>query len=142
VGLESALHTYVDDWTARYGVRAELNVNGVAADMAVPPDVGTAIYRIVQEALTNVAKHADATHVSVIVEKQTDGLRLIVEDNGRGFDIPTANERMRNGRRLGMASIRERAALVGGTLEVESSPQQGTAIYVRVPLATDTTDRS
>jgi signal transduction histidine kinase len=133
VGLESALETYVDQWAARYGVAAEVAVTGLT-DRSVPTDVGSALYRIVQEALTNVVKHAAARHVSVIVEKPDGEVRLIVEDDGRGFDVAAAQARPRAERRLGMAGMRERAALVGGTLTVESTLAHGTTLYVRVPL--------
>jgi PAS domain S-box-containing protein len=135
VGLESALATYAEQWSARYGVATEVTVTGDAATVPLPPDTGTAIYRIVQEALTNVAKHAAATHVSVLLDKPDGHVRLVVEDDGRGFDVAATTERVKAERRLGLGSMRERAALVGGTLEVEASDGGGTTVYVQVPLA-------
>ena len=134
VGFESALQTYVEQWTKRYGVEGEIEITGLASGQPLPTEVSTALYRITQEALTNVAKHAGASQVSVVVEKPDHEVRLIVEDNGRGFDLEGASQRIRAERRLGLASMRERAALVGGTLDVESSPGRGTTVYVRVPL--------
>lgn len=144
VGFESALATYVAEWAARYGVPAEVAVTGPAAHRPVPAEVGSALYRIVQEALTNVAKHAGATQVSVIVENPDGGdgpseaplgeVRLIVEDDGRGFEVESTAERVRRERRLGLAGMRERAALVGGTVAIESSPGAGTTVYVRLPV--------
>ncbi len=134
VGLESALATYVDQWSARFSVNAEVSVTGVDAHRPLPGEVSTAIYRIVQEALTNVAKHAGATQVSVLVDQPGGEVRLIVEDNGRGFDVDTTRETARRERRLGLAGMEERVALGGGTFTIESSPRGGTAIYVRLPM--------
>jgi PAS domain S-box-containing protein len=134
VGFESALQTYVQQWAERYGVAAELAITGADAKRPLPPDVGTALYRIAQEALTNVAKHAAATQVSILVDKPEGSARLVVEDNGHGFEPEATAKRVRKERRLGMAGMRERAALAGGTVEVESSPGRGTTVYVRVAL--------
>lgn len=134
VGLESALETYVAEWSARYGITAEIAVTGLGAEQPMPMDVSSALYRIAQEALTNVAKHAGASQVSVVIERPDGEVRLIVEDDGHGFDMPATGERARTERRLGLSGMRERAGLVGGTLEIESSPGTGTAIFVRLPL--------
>jgi signal transduction histidine kinase len=133
VGLESALHTYVTQWAARYGIEVELEVAGLAG-RRLPGEVGTTLYRIVQEALTNVAKHADASQVSVIVEQPDDVVRLIVEDDGCGFDVEATRARARAERRLGLAGMRERAGLAGGQVTVESTPGDGTTVYVRLPV--------
>jgi signal transduction histidine kinase len=135
VGLAHALSTYVDEWAARFGVAAEVVVTAAdrAARDALPADVGSALYRITQEALTNVAKHAGATHVSVVLEHADREVRLVIEDDGRGFDVATERARARRDRRLGLAGIEERATLVGGTVMVESTPGAGTALFVRLP---------
>ncbi|GLC25122.1 GAF domain-containing protein [Roseisolibacter agri] len=133
VGLEGALETYVAEWSARFDVAAEVTVTGLA-ERPLASEVGSALYRIVQEALTNVAKHADASQVSVIVDRPDGAVRLIVEDDGRGFDVDTTTARARAERRLGLAGMQERAAIVGGTVTVESSPGSGTALYVRLPV--------
>ena len=134
VGLESALRTYIEQWGTRYGVEIDLAVTGAAADAPIPGETGTAIYRIAQEALTNVARYAEAKHVSVVLEKPVGSVRLIIEDDGRGFDVATARTRARHERRIGLAGMRERATLVGGTLEIESTPGRGTTVYARVSL--------
>jgi signal transduction histidine kinase len=143
VGLESAVETYVAQWAARYGMAAEL-VKRLPADRPVPAEVGTALYRILQEALTNVAKHAGATQVSIIIERADGAIRLIVEDDGSGFDVEAAAARTGAERRLGLAGMRERAALVGGTLTIESRVNGGdrgatgdgggTTLYARLPI--------
>jgi signal transduction histidine kinase len=133
LGLESAVASYVERWTERYGVPVETRIAGLPTHGG-NDEVTTAIYRLLQEALTNVARHADARHVSLILECRDGSVRLIIEDNGRGFD---ANVIMRDGigrERLGLAGMRERAALAGGTLTVEAAPGRGTTIYARLPL--------
>jgi signal transduction histidine kinase len=131
VGLGSAVETYMEQWSARFGVATE--VASRLDDAALPAEIGTALYRIVQEALTNVAKHAGADQVSVILEQNPAGVRLVVEDNGAGFDVGEAHGRARMEGRLGLAGMHERAALLGGALTVESSRGSGTTVYVQLP---------
>jgi signal transduction histidine kinase len=88
---------------------------------------------VVQEALTNVRKHAQATRVGLIAERRGGRLRVIVEDDGRGFD-PAAAPPPQSGRRFGVRSMTERALLVDGRLEIESTPGQGTTVYLTVSL--------
>lgn len=135
IGLHSALDTYVEHWARRAGVEAELTVSDAVAHTAIPGDVSTAIYRIVQEALNNVAKYAGAKHVSVVLDKPNVELRLVVEDDGQGFDVAAVTARVRRDRRLGLAGMIERATLLGGSFDVESSSGSGTTIYVRLPIA-------
>ena len=133
VGLESALETYVGEWAARYGIAAEFAITGTLRH-PIPADAASTLYRIVQEALTNVARHASATQVSVIADRREGEVRLIVEDDGRGFDLEVLGRRARAARRFGLAGMRERAALVGGTVSIESAPGAGTTLYVRLPV--------
>lgn len=88
---------------------------------------------MVQEALTNVAKHADATSVSVVLEKRDRHVQAIVEDNGARFDVELTLASPEKAKRLGLRGMRERVALLGGELEIESSPGQGTTLYIRLP---------
>lgn len=136
MGFEDALRTYAAEWSTRFGVAAETLVVGEARRLA-PSDLGSTLYRITQEALTNVAKHARATSVSVIVEMAQDEVRLIIEDDGGGFDVDATTQRARRERRLGLAGIRERAALVGGSVKVESSLGHGTSLFVTLPVGDD-----
>jgi signal transduction histidine kinase len=89
------------------------------------------VYRLAQEALTNVAKHARADRVDVVLERHADYLSLIIEDNGEGFD-PSSLET--SGQHFGLISMRERAALVGAELQIESALGRGTTVVVRAPL--------
>ncbi|MFQ6133365.1 MAG: sensor histidine kinase, partial [Armatimonadota bacterium] len=90
------------------------------------------LYRIVQEALTNVAKHARASHVSLILEYRPSSLLAIIEDDGRGFDPDGLDQS--DGRGLGIFGMEERAELMGGALTIESRIGEGTTVYVELPL--------
>jgi signal transduction histidine kinase len=93
----------------------------------------TTLYRVVQEALTNVHKHAAARNVSVLLERRDGKVVAIVEDDGRGFDPDVAGEGQERPP-MGVCGMHERVAQVDGTLEIESSPGSGTTIFVRIPL--------
>ena len=128
LGLRAALTNYVQDWSARVGIAATVHSSGLL-DERLSADVETALYRIAQEALTNVAKHAEARNVEIILERRPDHVLLIVEDDGVGFE-PAHRETAGQG--FGLLGMRERAALVGATLEIESSAGNGTAVLVRM----------
>jgi len=100
----------------------------------------TALYRIAQEALTNVARHAGASTVSVVLEAGGGSVTLIVEDDGRGLDVATCMSGTRDERCLGLFGMRERATLLGGTLTIESIRGGGTTIFVELPLPTGTSN--
>jgi signal transduction histidine kinase len=130
LGLRAALANYIQDWSARTGIRAELHTAGLL-DHRLTSEVETTLYRIGQEALTNIARHSQATNVDVILERRADGVFLIVEDDGVGFEPvegPAA------GRGFGLLGMQERAALVGATLQIESAPGKGTTIFVRMAV--------
>lgn len=133
VGLESAMASYVEQWSVRYGIAVEYQSSGIVR-FQYTGDVATTMYRILQEALTNIAKHASAKQVSVIIEQSEGELRLIVEDDGRGFDWDVSVRRAADEHRMGLFGMRERASLVGGTLTVETSRGKGTTVYARVPV--------
>jgi two-component system CheB/CheR fusion protein len=126
LGLAAALKGLVHTWSVQQQVRVELQTD---LDGRLPDEVETTLYRLVQEALTNVARHADATTVSVVVTVQPGQVTALVEDDGAGFDPQTADTT-----RLGLRGMRERVTLIGGELVVESSPGAGTSILARVPL--------
>jgi PAS domain S-box-containing protein len=132
LGLHTALVNYAEEWSSRSEVEVDFHSTGLERHR-LSPAIETAVYRIVQEALNNVLKHARARHVSLILQRSADQMLAVLEDDGKGFEsdgeIPPAA-----GGRLGMLGMRERAELVGGKLTVESTPGRGTAIFVRVPL--------
>jgi PAS domain S-box-containing protein len=128
LGLRAALANYVQNWSNRVGIPATLHTSGLMDDR-LPSEAETALYRIAQEALTNVAKHARAENVGVILERRADHVLLIVEDDGVGFD-PTTAESPSQG--FGLVGMQERAGLIGATLEIESSSGRGTTVFVRL----------
>jgi len=128
LGLRAALANYVKDWSQRVRVHAELHSSGLLDDR-LPSETETTLYRIAQEALTNVARHSRATSVDVILERRGDQVVLIVEDNGVGFDQGRTSSR-RPG--FGLLGMKERAALVGATLQIESEPGKGTTVLLRM----------
>lgn len=129
LGLPAAITNYVDSWTELTGVRADWECRDVD-ESHVPPEIETALYRILQEALTNVAKHANAKTVSVVLLGRGNGLDLIVEDDGCGFATELFNGRQPNNH-LGLMGMRERMLAIGGQLEIESTPDAGTTLYAR-----------
>jgi signal transduction histidine kinase len=135
LGLHTALSNYVERWSERGGVTADFHSHGLDRHR-LPPQVETAVYRIVQEALTNVLKHARAGRVSVILEHRHDQLLTIVEDDGRGFDTQAVRSLPGEGHGLGLLGMQERVALVGGNLNIESEPGAGTTLVIRIPVYT------
>jgi PAS domain S-box-containing protein len=132
IGLDAALRSFVREWGGHFQIEADYRGFGPDAPR-LAPEVETNLYRILQEALQNVHKHAGATHVSVILEQRDGRVALIVEDDGRGYD-PEAEVAAGSNKGMGVVNMRERAALVGGELEVESTPGAGVTIFVRLPF--------
>ena len=130
LGLRAALANYIQEWAERSNVAAELHTSGLLDDR-LAPEVETALYRIAQEALNNVAKHSRARRVEVILERRPDCVLLIVEDDGVGF-ADTDGDKERRG--YGLVGMQERAALVGASLQIESTPGKGTTILVRMAV--------
>jgi signal transduction histidine kinase len=128
LGLRAALEDLIGRWSERSGVAAGFHF-ACGGSSRFAPDVESAVYRLVQEALTNVAKHAKASEVSVIIEYRARYLIVLVEDNGQGF---RPDERDRSGR-LGFLGLHERMSMLGGSLQVESSPGAGTTVRARIP---------
>jgi PAS domain S-box-containing protein len=132
LGLEKALRDSFERWSERADVPVDFHC--ALGPERLPPDLETHLYRIVREALTNVRRHAMATHVGVILERRPDHLLAIVEDDGLGFDPEKVRQAASAEHRLGLFGMEERAALMGGKLTVESGPGRGTTVFVRVPL--------
>jgi signal transduction histidine kinase len=125
-GLVPAVERLAETFREQSGIAVDLEA--AVGDARFPAEVETALYRIVQEALTNVVKHAGARRVSILLTRKDDGVAVIVEDDGEGFD-----ERLRDGG-LGLTGMRERVGLVGGRLRIESTPGSGTTIAAEVPV--------
>jgi two-component system, chemotaxis family, CheB/CheR fusion protein len=127
LGLVAALPRFVTEWSLHVGVPAEFHLRGFEAGR-LPPATELALYRIAQEALNNVAKHAHAGRVDVLLAASDGQMVLVVEDDGIGFEIGDAAN---DAHGLGLASMQERAALVGASLQIESTIGKGTSIFVR-----------
>ena len=133
MGLGAALSDLVRQWTAVTQVPAEFH-QPTARELRLPAEIESNVYRIVQEALNNIAKHAGATHVSLIVEHRGDEAAVIIEDNGRGFDPDKVLASRERAAMMGLLGMRERAALIDGEVQIESQPGQGTTVFVRIPI--------
>ena len=131
LGLEEALERLGVEMNRLHGFSVDLEVTGERLPR-LPEATEVALYRIAQEALTNAGKHATAKSVSVIVHRNHVTVRLVIEDDGKGFDVDEAL----SDKQLGLVGMRERAHLVGGSMSVESSRGRGTTIGVNVPVAT------
>ncbi|HET6229368.1 MAG TPA: CheR family methyltransferase [Longimicrobiaceae bacterium] len=132
LGLELALRGHLEEWSERHGVEADFQAVGVDGQR-FSRELETTLYRMVQEGLTNVLKHAGASRVSLLLESRGGSVNAILEDNGAGFDVDATLSAPEKADRLGLRGMRERIALVGGTLEIESAPGSGTTVYARVP---------
>ena len=131
LGLSRALSGYLDAWAARTAISVDFFSVGVD-EARLPREVETTLYRIVQEAMNNIYKHAAAKSVSVSVERRAGYVLAIVEDDGLGFDpdgLPSGDVS-----HIGIASMRERSSIVGGVLTIESSPEGGTTVRARLPV--------
>ena len=133
LGLHAALHSAVEGWSRATGVEADFPGAGLDGGR-LPDEIETALYRVVLEALHNTYKHARARHVSVILEYRYGYALAIVEDDGAGFEAEAVLAHAPAGR-LGLLGMRERVALLGGTLEVESTPGTGTTLFARIPVS-------
>ena len=136
LGLHTALTNYVEEWSERTKIRADLHSNGLMKER-LPRQIETAVYRIVQEALTNVVKHANAQNVSVILEYRGNRVQAIIEDDGSGFDTESVVSTRNGTGRLGLLGMQERVALVDGQLNIESTPASGTTVIVHIPVSTE-----
>ena len=134
-GLVSAVEQHIKTFSIRHGIAVELSHSSMDGRLA--PETEAAAYRIIQESLNNVAKHASATEAKVYVARQPDALRIVVEDNGIGFDPSAPRSPDRRG--LGLLGMRERASYLNGTVVIDSARGRGTRIVVELPVrrATD-----
>jgi signal transduction histidine kinase len=131
IGLRDACLHLLADWKERSSVDFDVHVS--IGGHELPAMVETVLFRVLQEAITNVVKHAGATRAGVILQSLPHSVQLVIEDDGVGFaksdskgDAPSS--------RLGLLGMRERLALVGGSLEIESLPGKGTTLLINVPL--------
>jgi signal transduction histidine kinase len=135
LGLAAAVTGHVQEFAELHGIAVDTRVKVPHADR-LPPLLQTTLYRVLQEALTNVARHADARHVRVRLGREAAALTLCVQDDGIGMTPRAALGPLGAGRHrgLGLEGMRERVALLGGSVHVESAPGKGTTVAVRIPL--------
>ena len=129
IGIVAALDHYIRQWSEHFQIASEFNARRIGGKR-LDSEIETNYYRIAQEALNNISKHSKATKVNVLLEPRDGETVLIVEDNGKGFDL---DDQLRRGKGMGLVGMRERAALVHGRLEIESRTGAGTTIFVTVP---------
>jgi chemotaxis family two-component system sensor kinase Cph1 len=132
LGIETAIRNLLETWSERSAIPFDLHMT--LADKRLSSEIETTLYRVLQEALTNVVRHANANHVGVVLGATDELVMMIIEDDGQGFSSDAAEPGNLPPKRLGLLGIRERVALVDGSLEVESAPGGGTTVFVRIPL--------
>jgi signal transduction histidine kinase len=130
LGLTAAVGTYAEEWSARAGVKVDFHATGFDHGR-LPPAIETAVYRVVQEALTNVLRHARAGRASLVLQRTSQDVVAVVEDDGAGFEPTTGSP---SAGRLGLLGMRERVELVDGQLTIETAPGSGTTVIARIPL--------
>ena len=132
LGLLPALRWYVKEYQQKCSIEVEFAAQGFK--QRLPAEMETALYRIVQESLTNTARHANAHKVLITMKEDADAVYVTIIDDGRGFDVGTLLKTPDQERGLGLAGMNERAVLLDGSLTIHSYPGQGTTIKVRIPL--------
>jgi signal transduction histidine kinase len=132
LGLEPAVRWYTNRQASLAGLQAEFQADAMADRL--DPLIETACFRVAQEALTNVVRHARARTVAVEMRNQDERLHLFVRDDGVGFDVTALREQAVLGASLGLLSMEERATLTDGGLECKSAPGQGTEVHAWFPL--------
>jgi len=133
LGLLATLERYATEYADSYAINVNLKTKGFGA-ARLPFSIETTLYRIMQEVLTNIAKHAGAHNVDIMVEQDSGFVQMVVEDDGRGFDVKKTLRTPGTSKGLGLHGMQERATLLNGTLTIESAPGQGTTISVQIPL--------
>jgi signal transduction histidine kinase len=134
LGLRKALASYIADWGEQCATEVDFHCDDQNLD-GVPNEIGTAVYRIVQEGLTNIVKHAgQPSDVSVVIRRVGATLQVIIEDNGCGFDATAMTAKPGSYKGLGLDGMRGRLILIGGTLEIESAVGAGTTLFARIAL--------
>ncbi len=132
LGLHAAIQKYTKEYAAKMNIDVDSYISGLS-EQRLPSEIEVSVYRIIQEALTNIAKYAGASQVSVVLRQRDSSLVAIIEDNGSGFDVNRVmSAKWEN--RLGLFGMYERASLIGGNLTIESQPGNGTSVFLEVPL--------
>lgn len=133
LGLHTAIGSFVEVWSQRVQISVDFECRNWEENR-LSSEVSLTLYRVLQEALTNVAKHSESRHVSIVLELQRDFAVEIVEDQGIGFEVDATADNSTIRQPLGLLGMKERLASVGGTLEIESAAGKGTTLFARVPI--------
>jgi two-component system sensor histidine kinase UhpB len=132
LGLSAALRSFVKEYTENTGIKVDLRLIGMSRRL--PPALETVLYRVVQEALTNIARHSLADTCRVTLERHDERIMGAVSDNGCGFDPEEVMLSEEQNRGLGLHGMQERIELVEGSLKIDSRPDEGSSIYLEVPI--------
>ncbi len=135
-GLIPTLRWYIQNFSNRLNIYS--NFHAIGLEEKLPPQIETAFYRIIQEALNNVAKHSQATRVEISLERKDSILSASITDNGRGFDLEKVLRPDSLERGFGIVGMQERVSLLGGKVDIESKPDLGTYIYIEIPYPQQT----
>jgi signal transduction histidine kinase len=133
LGLIPALEAFMKSFTKQTGLRT--NLTAFAAVERLDTSKRTVLFRVAQEALTNVARHAQASRVEVIIQKQQDGVCMKIKDDGKSFRVDRVMHG-KGGKHLGLLGMRERLEMISGSFEIESTPGNGTTITAKIPFGT------
>ena len=133
LGLAKTILRYCEEFSARTGVKVDFFAAGLD-DLKLDSDTEITLYRLIQEGFNNVKKHADATEVTIRLVASFPDIILRIEDNGKGFDIQNRFVSALNEKRMGLRSMEERVALLGGKMSIESRAMQGTKILIEIPI--------
>lgn len=132
LGLVAALEWLASNVESHSGIVVKVKKNG--SERRLPSEVELLLFRITQEALNNVWRHSQATHTEVLVEFEQRKIRIVIRDNGKGFELPYAADSLSRHGKFGMVGMKERARLLGGNLELDSNPGKGTTVTVEAPI--------
>ena len=133
LGLVKAIRALIETWSTRYRIDVDFEAGQYKA-AGVSSEIETILYRIIQEALNNVAKHSGAKRVALVLRRTEEQVQAIIEDDGRGFDTRVTSQSGNGSGRLGLLGIRERLGIVGGNFKIESAPNRGATLFVRIPI--------
>ncbi len=133
IGLAKTVLQYCEEFSDRTGVKVDFFAPGLD-DLKLDSDAEITLYRLIQEGLNNVKKHADATDATIRLVASFPNIILRIEDNGKGFDAEKRLVSAINEKRMGLRSMEERVAILGGKMRIESRPMQGTKILIEVPI--------
>jgi signal transduction histidine kinase len=131
LGLGNAIQTYIEMLSVRVGLQFDLHI--APGGQRLNPSIEIALYRVVQEGLTNIIRHAGATRVCIVLNAMPNEVRLVIEDDGKGFALRDGDMPATPGAGLGILGMQERLSLLGGRLEIETAPGRGTALLIKVP---------